>query len=214
MGRFLQGERLQKKPTCQKPDLAVPASRKGRSKFQFFMVHRHTHTHIQHTQHIQHAHTHTHTADTNSLIFFATCAKYLFLNRWFNYLEKEAKAHNTLNILPQLTNSAALEFRNQQLHVHTLYHCSEEGKTQRRGMECLRKRVSLERRLIWDYWLPGTLRELRTENHISWFPYLLNDVPGIRLPRFIYLLIQIHMPVFVLPFLTQGEKHFELMECF
>ena len=136
------------------------------------------------------------------------------LNRWFNYLEKEAKGRNTLNILPQLTNSAAPEFRNQQLHVHTLRHCSEEGKTQRRGTEWVRKRASLECRLIWDYWLPGTLREFRTENHISWFPYLLNDVPGIRLPRFIYLLIQIHMSVFVLPFLTQGEKHFELMGTF
>ena len=177
------------------------------------MVHRHTQTHTHtHTHNTLNTYIiHTHTADTNSLSLFFffllivlnTCSwirdnkslgKHLHswsskLNRWFNYLEKEAKAHNTLNILPQLTNSAAPKFRNQQLHVHTLYYCSEEGKTQRRGMECVRKRVSLERRLIWDYWLPGTLGELRTENLISWFPYLLNDVPGVRLPRLIYLLI-------------------------
>ena len=130
------------------------------------------------------------------------------LNRWFNYLEKEAKAHNTLNILPQLTNSAALEFRNQKLHVHNSIIVLRKEKTLRRGMEWVRKRVSLERRLMQDYCLPGPLWELRTENDISWFPYLMNDVPGIRLPRLTYLLISIHMPVFVLPFLTEGEKHF------
>lgn len=81
-------------------------------------------------------------------------------------------------------------------------------------MEWVRKRVSLERRLMRDYWLPRPLWELRTENDISWFPHLLNDVPGIRLPRFTDLLISIHMPVFVLPFLTEGEKHFELMGTF
>lgn len=86
----------------------------------------------------------------------------------------------------------------------------EEGKHSEEGTEWVRKRVSLN---VGWYGIIDFLGhwELRTENHISWFPYLLNDVPGIRLPRFIYLLIQIHMPVFVLPFLTQGEKHFELM---